>query len=95
MIELYHNAFSSCSQKVRIVLGEKGIEWKGHDIDLQGGGQHDPEYVKLNPNSSRGSSGTRRSRWMATRSATTPGSPPPRPSSVIAPEASPLRRQPS
>ena len=22
MLELYHNAFSSCSQKVRIVLGE-------------------------------------------------------------------------
>ena len=50
MLELYHNAFSSCSQKVRIVLGEKGLEWKGHDIDLAGGGQHDPEYVKLNPN---------------------------------------------
>ena len=50
MIELYHNAFSSCSQKVRIVLGEKGIGWKSHEIDLQGGGQHDPEYVKLNPN---------------------------------------------
>ena len=50
MIELYHNAFSSCSQKVRIVLGEKGIGWKSHEVDLQGGGQHDPEYVKLNPN---------------------------------------------
>jgi len=49
MLELYHNAFSSCSQKVRIVLGEKGLEWKGHVIDLQGGGQHDPEYVRLNP----------------------------------------------
>jgi len=50
MLELYHNAFSSCSQKVRIVLGEKGLDWKGHEIDLTGGGQHDPEYVKLNPN---------------------------------------------
>jgi len=50
MLELYHNAFSSCSQKVRIVLGEKGLEWKGHDVDLMGGGQHDPAYVKLNPN---------------------------------------------
>ena len=50
MLELYHNAFSSCSQKVRIVLGEKGLDWKSHEIDLQGGGQHDPEYVKLNPN---------------------------------------------
>jgi len=50
MLELYHNAFSSCSQKVRLVLGEKGLDWKSHEIDLQGGGQHDPEYVKLNPN---------------------------------------------
>ena len=33
MLELYHNAFSSCSQKVRTVLGEKGLEWKSHDID--------------------------------------------------------------
>ena len=49
MLELYHNALSSCSQKVRIVLGEKGLDWKSHDIDLQGG-QHDPEYVTLNPN---------------------------------------------
>ena len=49
MLELYHNALSSCSQKVRIVLGEKGLEWKSHVIDLMGGEQHDPEYVKLNP----------------------------------------------
>jgi glutathione S-transferase len=50
MLELHQNAFSSCSQKVRIVLGEKGLEWKSHDVDLAGGGQHDPAYVKLNPN---------------------------------------------
>ncbi|MGH0033847.1 MAG: glutathione S-transferase family protein [Myxococcota bacterium] len=50
MLELYHNALSSCSQKVRIVLGEKHLDWKGHEVDLLGGGQHDPEYVKLNPN---------------------------------------------
>lgn len=49
MLELYHNAFSSCSQKVRIVLGEKQLEWREHVIDLQAGGQHDPDYVKLNP----------------------------------------------
>jgi glutathione S-transferase len=50
MIELYHNAASTCSQKVRLVLEEKGIEWKSHDVDLLSGGQHDPEYVKMNPN---------------------------------------------
>ncbi len=49
MIELYHNALSSCSQKVRLVLDHKGISFTSHEIDLIGGGQHDPEYVKLNP----------------------------------------------
>jgi glutathione S-transferase len=50
MLELYHNAVSTCSQKVRLVLEEKGLEWKSHVVDLVGGGQHDPDYVKLNPN---------------------------------------------
>ena len=50
MIALYHNAASTCSQKVRLVLAEKGIEYESRDVDLVGGGQHDPEYVKLNPN---------------------------------------------
>jgi glutathione S-transferase len=50
MIALYHNAASTCSQKVRLVLAEKGIDWESRDIDLVGGGQHDAEYVKLNPN---------------------------------------------
>jgi glutathione S-transferase len=50
MIALYHNAASTCSQKVRIALAEKGLDYESRDIDLIGGGQHDPEYVKLNPN---------------------------------------------
>jgi glutathione S-transferase len=50
MIELYHFAFSTCSQKVRLVLAEKGLEFESHEIDLIAGQQHDPEYVKLNPN---------------------------------------------
>lgn len=50
MRELYHNALSTCSQKVRLVLAQKGLEFVSHEIDLLGGGQHDPEYVKLNPN---------------------------------------------
>ena len=50
MLELYHNAISTCSQKVRLVLAHKGAEFESHEIDLLGGGQHDPEYVKLNPN---------------------------------------------
>jgi glutathione S-transferase len=50
MIELYHYPFSTCSQKVRLVLAEKDLDFVSHEIDLIGGAQHDPEYVKLNPN---------------------------------------------
>jgi glutathione S-transferase len=50
MLELYHNAVSTCSQKVRLVLAYKGLEFTSHEIDLISGGQHDPDYVKLNPN---------------------------------------------
>jgi len=50
VIELYHFAVSTCSQKVRLVFAEKGIDFVSHEIDLMSGGQHDPEYVKLNPN---------------------------------------------
>ncbi len=49
MLELYHYAISTCSQKVRLVLAQKGVEFESQEIDLIGGGQHDPEYVKLNP----------------------------------------------
>jgi glutathione S-transferase len=50
VLALYHNAASTCSQKVRLVLAEKGLDYESRDVDLMGGGQHDPEYVKLNPN---------------------------------------------
>jgi glutathione S-transferase len=49
MIELYHFGFSTCSQKVRLVLAAKGLEFQSHEINLMTGGQHEPEYVKLNP----------------------------------------------
>ncbi len=49
MLELYHFAFSTCSQKVRIVLAEKGLEFRSHEVDILSGAQHDLEYTKLNP----------------------------------------------
>ena len=49
MIELYHFGLSTCSQKVRLVLAEKGLDFSSHEVDLMAGGQHDPDYVKLNP----------------------------------------------
>ncbi|MDE0885133.1 MAG: glutathione S-transferase family protein [Myxococcota bacterium] len=50
MLELYHNAASTCSQKVRMVLEEKSLDYTSRPIDLIAGEQHDPAYVKLNPN---------------------------------------------
>jgi glutathione S-transferase len=50
MLELYHSGVSTCSQKVRLALAEKGLEFTSQAVDLIAGGQHDPAYVKLNPN---------------------------------------------
>lgn len=50
MIELYHNDMSTCSQKVRLALAEKGLEWEGHHLNLREGDQQQPAYLKLNPN---------------------------------------------
>jgi glutathione S-transferase len=54
-IELYHTAHSTCSQKVRIALAEKGMgergkDWVEHEVDLGKFQQLTPEYLKLNPN---------------------------------------------
>jgi glutathione S-transferase len=54
-VELYHTAHSTCSQKVRIVLAEKGMaergkDWIEHEVDLGKFQQLQPEYLKLNPN---------------------------------------------
>ncbi len=49
MIALYHFGFSTCSQKVRLVLAEKSLEFESREVNLIAGQQHDPEYVKLNP----------------------------------------------
>ena len=50
MIELYHNDMSTCSQKARLALAEKGLDWTGHHLKLRDGDQHAPEYLALNPN---------------------------------------------
>ncbi|MEN8159267.1 MAG: glutathione S-transferase family protein [Myxococcota bacterium] len=48
-MELYHFGFSTCSQKVRLVLAEKGLAFESREVNLITGEQHDPAYVKLNP----------------------------------------------
>ena len=49
-IELYHGLASTCSKKVRLCLYEKGLAFKSHLLDLQKFEQHQPDYLKLNPN---------------------------------------------
>ncbi len=49
-LTLYHFNNSVCSEKVRLVLNEKGVtDWESREVDLFAGGQFDPEYLKLNP----------------------------------------------
>ena len=49
-LELYGNHRSTCSQKVRICLAEKKVEWVNHNVDLAAGEHLAPAYLALNPN---------------------------------------------
>jgi glutathione S-transferase len=46
---LYHSVESACSQKVRLVLSEKRLEWFENLLNLRKGDQFASEYLKLNP----------------------------------------------
>ena len=48
MLALYHNDMSSCSQKVRICLAEKNLDWESRHLDLRGGQHQQDWYLKLN-----------------------------------------------
>tara|TARA_Y100000588_G_scaffold79470_1_gene83106 strand:- start:140 stop:910 length:771 start_codon:yes stop_codon:yes gene_type:complete len=41
---------STCSQKVRITLAEKGQKFASHHFNLRARDQHNPDYIALNPN---------------------------------------------
>ena len=49
MLELYHHGSSACAAKVRFVLGEKGLQWVGHYVDILKGEQFRPEFLAINP----------------------------------------------
>ena len=49
-LHLYHFWFSSCSQRVRVVLAEKGLDWDSHEIDLAKQEHATPEYQSIHPN---------------------------------------------
>jgi glutathione S-transferase len=48
-LALYHNDMSTCAQKVRLMLAEKGLEWESRHLDLRAGEHQQDWYVKLNP----------------------------------------------
>ena len=50
MIELYHNDMSTCAQKVRLALAEKGVLWESRHLDLRARDHQTPDYITLNPN---------------------------------------------
>ena len=50
MLVLYHTSHSTCSQKVRLVLHEKDVEFDEVRIDLAKKEQLKPDYLTLNPN---------------------------------------------
>jgi len=49
MIRLYNYPDCPFCQKVRIVLAEKDLEYETKSVDLRGGEQRSPEFLKLNP----------------------------------------------
>jgi glutathione S-transferase len=48
-LALYHNDMSSCAQKVRLMLAEKGLEWESRHLNLRAGEHQQDWYIKLNP----------------------------------------------
>ena len=49
MLELYHATHSTCSQKVRLCLAEKALEWRSHHVNLRAFEQLEPAFLALNP----------------------------------------------
>jgi glutathione S-transferase len=50
MIELWNAAVSTCSQKVRMVLAEKKLDWVDHQINFTRGDHLSDAYLAMNPN---------------------------------------------
>lgn len=50
MLTLYHWEPNANSGKPMLTLKEKGVPFESHYLDLLNFDQHDPEYLKINPN---------------------------------------------
>jgi glutathione S-transferase len=48
-VALYHFGPSSCSQKVRLTLAAKGVQWEGREVNLQIDENIEPDYMRINP----------------------------------------------
>jgi glutathione S-transferase len=48
-LHLYHASISNCSQKVRLCLDEKGLDWESHEVNLRASEHLTPEFLSLNP----------------------------------------------
>ena len=48
-VHLFHFHGSSCSQKTRIVLNLKGVEWQAHPVDLPRGENLSERFLGINP----------------------------------------------
>lgn len=48
-LHVFHFPFSSCSQKLRIFLNLKGLEWESHEVDLMHNQNLTPWYLGINP----------------------------------------------
>ncbi len=48
-LHLWHSDMSSCSQRVRAVLAEKGRDWESHQVSIPRGDNTTPEYLAINP----------------------------------------------
>lgn len=49
-LHLFHFGMSNCSQRVRIMLEEKGLEWTSHYVDIPKGDNLTEFYQGINPN---------------------------------------------
>ena len=49
-LHLFHFVLSNCSQRVRLGLEEKGLEWTSHHLNLPGNEHVSADYQRINPN---------------------------------------------
>jgi glutathione S-transferase len=49
-LHLYHFAVSNCSQRVRMALEEKGLDWTSHHVNLPANEHATDWYQSIHPN---------------------------------------------